>query len=171
MIAVTPMIPPGRWREPATRIPLRWGGYLPRYTTAVSLLLGGGLLLQAGSAYSEQFIALGFAAHVAGWLILPGRGARRASVALPSALMVGSLLLGGVTSILLAVPFAFWLYLRQRPALSYIATLLPILSGIVLSTLFPQYGHGAIIVSVSLVVNIAAAWIARSIARTRPIRL
>jgi hypothetical protein len=165
------MIPVTRWREPATRIPLRWGGYLPRYVAAVSLLLGGGLLLQAGSAYSEQFIVIGFAAHVAGWLILPGRGARRATVALPSALLVGSLLLGGVTSVLLAVPLSFWLYLRHRPALSYIAALLPILSGTVLSALFPQYGHGAVIVSVSFVVIVAAAWIARSIASTRPIRL
>jgi hypothetical protein len=171
MIPVRPMIPATRWREPATRIPLRWGAYRPRYVATVSLLLAGGLLLQAGSAYSEQFIVLGFAAHVAGWLILPGRGARRASVALPSALVVGSLLLGGVTSILLAIPLAFWLYLRQRPALSYIATLLPIGSGLVLSAFFPEYGHGGIIVSVSLVVIVAAAWIARSIARTRPNRL
>jgi hypothetical protein len=153
-----------------TRIPLRWGAYRSRYGAAVFLLLAGGLLLQAGSVYSEQFIVFGLAAHVAGWLILPGRGARRASVALPSALLVGSLLLGGATSILLAIPLAFWLYLRQRPPLSYIALLLPILSGIVLSALFPEYGHGGIIVSVSVIVIVAAAWIARSIASTRPIR-
>ncbi|MCU1584936.1 MAG: hypothetical protein JWM49_1492 [Microbacteriaceae bacterium] len=165
-----PTVPATRWREPSAGIPLRWGAYRPRYVAAVSLLLAGGLLLQAGSAYSEQFIVLGFGAHVAGWLILPGRGARRASVALPSALLVGSLLLGGVTSILLAIPLAFWLYLRQRPPLSYIAMLLPILSGVILSALFPEYGHGGIIVSVSLVVIVATAWIARSIARTRPIR-
>lgn len=158
------------WREPTVSLPLRWGGYRLRYSLAVTLVLAGGLVMQAGSVYAPQLITIGIAAHIAGWLVLPARGARRASVAIPSALLVGGLLFGTAASILLVIPLALWMYLRQRPALSYLALLLPISSGLVLTQLYPQYGHGAIVVFVSLGVIVASAWMARSIARTRPAR-
>ncbi len=158
------------WREPSSLIPLRWGGYRSRYLSAVFLILAGALVLQAGSAYADYLIVLGVGAHVAGWLILPARGVPRAAVALPSALLVGSLLLGSVAAVLLVAPLAFWLMLRQRPGISYLATLLPLASGLVLAQLYPQYGDGAIVVAVSLVVIVAAAWIARWIAASRSSR-
>lgn len=159
------------WREPNVSLPLRWGGYRLRYSLAITLILAGGLVVQAGSVYAPQLITIGIAAHIAGWLVLPARGARRASVAVPSALLVGALLFGTAASILLVAPLAFWLYLRQRPALSYLALLLPFASGVILTQLYPQYGHGEIVVFVSLGVIVASAWMARSIARTRPLRL
>jgi hypothetical protein len=155
------------WREPGSLIPLRWGRYRARYLAAVFLLVAGAVVLQAGSAYADYLIVIGAGAHIAGWLILPARGARRAAVAVPSALLVGSLLLGSVTAVLLVAPLAFWLMLRQRPGPSYLATLLPLASGLVLAQLYPQYGDGAIVVTVSLVVIVAAAWIARWIAVSR----
>ncbi|MES2094372.1 MAG: hypothetical protein V4531_11250 [Actinomycetota bacterium] len=157
----------GGWVEPTSQIPLRWGRYRARYLAAVVLILAGALVLQAGSAYADYLIVLGVGAHIAGWLILPARGARRAAVAVPSALLVGSLLLGSVAAVLLVAPLAFWLMLRQRPGISYLATLLPLVSGLVLAQLYPQYGDGAIVVAVSLVVIVAAAWIARWIAVSR----
>ncbi len=163
------VITSGKWREPTSLLPLRWGGYRPRYIAAVGLIIAGGLLVQTGSVYSENFLTLGIAAHVAGWLILPARGPRRVAVAIPSALLVGALLLGSVASVLLVGPLACWLYLRQRPALSYLALLMPLTSGLVLAQIFPQYGNGIIVAAVSTVVLIGAAWLARSIAGSRRI--
>lgn len=158
------------WREPTSRLPLRWGGYRPRYLSAVALILAGALVLQAGSAYADYLIVIGVVAHIAGWVVLPARGAPRAAVAVPSALLVGSLLLGSVAAVLLVVPLAFWLLLRQRPGRSYLATLLPLVSGLVLAQLYPQYGDGAIVVTVSLVVIVASAWIALALAQPRGVR-
>lgn len=155
------------WQEPTSRLPLRWGTYRARYLGALALILAGALVLQAGSAYADYLIVIGVGAHIAGWLILPARGARRAAVAVPSALLIGSLLLGSVAAVLLVAPLAFWLLLRERPGKSYLATLLPLASGLVLAQLYPQYGDGAIVVAVSLVVIVGAAWIARWLALPR----
>lgn len=157
------------WSEPTAALPLRWGSYRVRYLGSVALVVGGALVVQAGSSQAEYLLSIGFIAHIVGLLVLPARGLRRASVALPSALMVSALLLGTVPSILLAGALACWLYLRQRPALSYLATLLPLVSGLVLAQFFPTYGNGMTVVGVSLVVVVLAAWIARSIARSRPL--
>ena len=153
-----------RWQEPTARLPLRWGSYRFRYAGAIVLIVAGALVLQAGSVYADYLIVLGAGAHIAGWLILPARGASRAAVAVPSVLFVGVLLLGSVAAVLLIGPLAFWLLLRQRPSASYLATLLPVASGLVLAQLYPQYGDGGIVVGVSLVVIVGSAWIARWIA-------
>ena len=155
------------WREPSSLLPLRWGRYQLRYLGAITLILGGALVLQAGSAYADYLIVIGFVFHIAGWAILPARGTHRAAVAAPSALLVGSLLLGSVAAVLLVVPLAFWLFVRQRPARSYLATLLPLASGLILAQLYPQYGNGAIVIAVSLLVIVASAWIARVLAQSQ----
>lgn len=155
------------WREPSSALPLRWGRYRPRYLGAVALILAGALVLQAGSAYADYLIVIGFVAHIAGWVILPARGAHRAAVAVPSALLVGALLLGSVAAVLLVVPVAFWLLVRQRPGRSYLVTLFPLASGLILAQLYPQYGNGAIVVAVSLLVVVASAWIARVLAQSQ----
>lgn len=157
------------WREPTSLLPLRWGRYRPRYLAAVTLIVAGALVVQAGSAYADDLLLIGMLAHIAGWLILPARGARRAAIAVPSALMVGALLIGSIAAVLLVAPLVGWLYLRQRPPLSYLVTVLPLASGVVLAQLYPQYGDGGIVVGVSLVVITGAAWIARSIAGSRPL--
>ena len=153
-----------RWQEPTAQLPLRWGNYRGRCAGAIALILTGALVLQAGSVYADYLIVLGAGAHVTGWLIMPSRGALRAAVAVPSVLLVGALLLGSVAAVLLVGPLAFWLLLRQRPGASYLAILLPVTSGLVLAQLYPQYGDGAIVVGVSLLVIVGSAWIARWIA-------
>lgn len=157
------------WQEPTSLLPLRWGRYRPRYVAAVTLIVAGALVIQSGSAYADYLLLIGMLAHIAGWLILPARGARRAAIAVPSALMVGALLIGSLAAVLLVAPLVGWLYLRQRPPLSYLVTVLPVASGVVLAQLYPQYGDGGIVVGVSLVVITGAAWIARSIAGSRPL--
>jgi hypothetical protein len=158
-----------RWQEPTAELPLRWGGYRGRHAGALALIVGGALLLQAGSVYANDLIVLGACAHIAGWLIVPARGVARAAVVGPSVLLVGALLLGSIAAVLLAAPLAFWLLLRQRPGASYLATLLPVVSGLMLALLYPQYGNGAIVVGVSLVVIVGSAWIARWIAVRTPL--
>ena len=159
------------WRETASLLPLRWGRYRPRYLGAIALILAGALVLQAGSAYADYLIVIGFVAHIAGWAILPARGAHRAAVAVPSALLVGALLLGSVAAVLLVVPLACWLLVRQRPGRCYLATMLPLASGLLLAELYPQYGNGAIVVVVSLLVVVSSAWIARVLAQSQANRV
>ena len=54
------------WREPSSLLPLRWGRYRLRYLGAIALILAGALVLQAGSAYADYLIVIGFVAHIAG---------------------------------------------------------------------------------------------------------
>jgi hypothetical protein len=155
------------WREPAAQIPLRWGGYRARYLAAVALILAGGLLIQASSVYSQQFLAIGAAAHLTGWWILPGRGWRRLWASIPSVLVMILLLTGSPAFAALLVPLAGWLWLRQRPAGSYLALIAPLAAGILLGQAFPQYGSGAIVVTISGLVLVGSAWLARLLANNR----
>lgn len=152
------------WREPTAQIPLRWGGYRARYLAAVVLILAGGLLVQASSVYSQQFLAVGAVAHLIGWWVLPSRGWRRLWSSIPSVLVMILLLTGGPAFAALVVPLAGWLWLRQRPARSYLALIAPLAAGILLGQAFPQYGSGAIVVSISGLVLVGAAWLARLLA-------
>jgi hypothetical protein len=155
------------FREPASLVPLRWGTYRLRYPLALALLLAGALVVQAASVYAGYFLAIGFAAHIAGWLVLPAPGARRVIVALPSAICAAAPLIGSLGSALVVVCLLCWLWNRERPAIAYLVLVLPAIAGVVLAQLYPQYGHGAIVVAVALVVLVGSAWLASWIARTR----
>jgi hypothetical protein len=157
------------WREPTASLPLRWGGYRTRYVLAVALILSGALLVQAASVYAGYFVTIGFAAHIAGWLILPSRGVRRVIIALPSAILASGPLIGPPGSLLLVLCLLAWLWARQRPAIAYLVLCLPIVSGAILTQLYQQYGDGQIVVAVSLVVIVGSAWLASAVARTRRI--
>jgi hypothetical protein len=157
------------WREPAAQIPLRWGGYRARYLAAVALILAGGLLIQASSFYSQQFLVLGAVAHLTGWWILPGRGWRRLWASIPSVFVMILLLTSGPAFAALLIPLAGWLWLRQRPARSYLALMAPLANGILLGQAFPQYGSGAIVVTVSALVLVGSAWLARLLANGKQI--
>ncbi len=153
-----------RWREPTSAVPLRWGGYRSRYVASVTLILAGALLVQAASVYAGYFLGIGFAAHILGWLILPSRGVRRVIIALPSAICASAPLIGSLGSVLLVACLLGWLFARQRPAIAYLVLAFPVISGVILSQLYPQYGDGQIVVAVSLVVIVGCAWLARAIA-------
>lgn len=154
--------------EPTRAIPLRWGTYPLRYIAAIALILGGALVVQPTSVYSGYLFEIGVPAQLLGWFIIPSRGSRRAWVALPSALCSCALLIGSAGTFALVVPLFAWLFVRQRPGLSYLVLLLPVVSAIVLLALFPQYGDGTIVVLVSFGVIVGSAWLARAIAVTRP---
>jgi hypothetical protein len=156
-----------RWHEPTSLLPLRWGGYRFRYLAAVVLIVAGALLVQPASVYAGYFLGIGIAAHIVGWLLLPSKGGRRVIIALPSALCACALLIGSLGSVLLVICLLGWLFARQRPAIAYLVLAFPIISGVILSQLYPQYGDGAIVVAVSLVVLVGCAWLARVIASSR----
>ena len=157
------------WREPTRSIPLRSGGYSSRYVAALVLLFAGALLVQATSVYTGYLLVIGIGAHVLGWMLLPSIGVRRVVIALPSALCASALLISPLASLLLVVPLVGWLWTRQRPIVAYLVTIFPVLSGLILGALFPHYGHGLVVVIVSIFVIVACAWLARTIARTRRI--
>ncbi|MHB1171965.1 MAG: hypothetical protein ACYCZY_05645 [Lacisediminihabitans sp.] len=157
------------WREPASLLALRWGSYRGRHLAGLLLLIGGGLLVQTSSAYTPYFLALGVSAHILGWWILPAPGWRRFWMAVPSTFVMILLLTGGVAPAALALPLAAWLYARQRPARSYPVLILPVLAGLLLGQTFPQYGFGAIVLSIAGVVLAGSAWIARFLASSRQI--
>jgi hypothetical protein len=158
------------WREPASLRPPRWGGYRSRYGTGLSLLLAGGLLVQSGSVYAPQLMLVGMSAHLIGWWLVPGRGWRRIIVSVLSLTTVMLILNGAAAMVFLVVPLAGWLWLRQRPALSYLVLVFPVLNSYVLSLFFAQYGHGALVLTVSGLVLAASAWLARFIAKRMPHR-
>ena len=158
---------PGGWREPAASIPLRWGGYRARYLAALTLILAGGLLAQATSAYATYLLTIGLAAHLLGWWILPSRGGRRLWASLLSAFVLVLLLTGGPSSAALVIPLAGWLFARQRPARSYIVLVAPVAAGIVLGQAFPQYGSGAVVIAIAGAVLVGSAWLARLLANSR----
>ncbi len=159
--------PHNGWREPASLFPLRWGSYRFRYIAALSLLMAGGLVAQAASAYAAYLLYAGLAAHLLGWWMLPGRGWRRFWMSLPSALVMLALLTGGPSSAALVVPLAGWLYVRQRPARCYLVLLAPFAAGVILGQVFPQYGYGVIVVGIAMTVLVGSAWLARLIANSR----
>ncbi|CAN5140197.1 hypothetical protein BH09ACT1_BH09ACT1_27190 [soil metagenome] len=156
------------WREPTRAIPLRWGSYRMRYVAAVVLILGGALVVQPTSVYSGYLFEIGVPAQILGWLIIPSRGSRRAWAALPSALCSCALLIGSAGTFALIIPLLAWLFVRQRPGLSYLVVLLPVVSAFVLLELYPQYGEGTIVVIVSFLAVVGSAWLARVIAASRP---
>ena len=161
------MAEPG-WREPASLRPPRWGGYRSRYGAGLSLLLAGGLLVQSGSVYAPGLMLIGMVAHLIGWWLVPGRGWRRIIVSVPSLTTVMLILNGAAAMVFLVVPRAGWLWLRQRPARSYLVLVFPALSSYVLSLFFAQYGSGALVLFVSGLVIAGSAWLARFLAKWMP---
>jgi hypothetical protein len=152
------------WQEPSALLPLRWGSYRFRYLAGLGLAIGGGLLVQVTSAYTLPALPIGLFLHILGWCILPGIGRRRVAAAGFSALMM-ILLLNGATSMgFLIIPLAAWLFLRQRPIVSYSVLIVPVGSAYILAQAFSDYGSGALVLTISLAVLTAAAWLGRSLA-------
>lgn len=157
------------WREPASLLPIRWGSYRVRYGVGLALVIGGCLLVQSGSVYVPQLMLAGMGAHLAGWWILPGKGARRTIISLPSLTCVMLILNGAAAMVFLLIPLAGWLWLRQRPARSYIVLALPAISAYLLTLFFAQYGSGALVLLITGIVVAGSAWFARFLASRIPL--
>ncbi|MES2169121.1 MAG: hypothetical protein V4479_00145 [Actinomycetota bacterium] len=153
--------------EPTALLPLRWGTYRLRYPLALALLIAGSLVALATSVYAVYFLGIGIAAHLAGWTVLPARGNRRVLVAVPSAICAAAPLIGSLGSVLAAICLLCWLWTRERPAIAYLVLLFPIVAGVILAQLYPQFGDGGIVAAVTLAVLVGSAWLASWIARQR----
>ena len=152
------------WREPTSRLALRFGAYRWRYVTALALLFLGGAALQFGSAYTLPLMLLGLTATVAGWCIVPAPGWRRTLAVGPAFFGVASLLNGAQSGGLIVLTLAAWLLVRVRPLASYLVLLFPAVCSYVLAQLFPQYGAGVVVGVVMGTVLVASAWLGRFIA-------
>lgn len=153
-----------RWREPTKALPLRWGSYRGRLMSGIALIFVGGILIQLTSAYSLFVLPLGLFAHIVGWCILPGIGWRRVVGAGVSAVTMIVMLNGAPSTVFLVLPLACWLFIRQRPILSYAALVILPVAALLLAQAFPDYGWGILVVSIAGAALVGSAWVARSLA-------
>jgi hypothetical protein len=151
-------------REPALVIPLRFGTYRSRYLLALGLLFAGGILLQFSSAYTLGLTLAGAVATIAGWIVVPAPGWRRALVAGPALFGVIALIGGAESGGLLAITLGAWLIVRMRPLVSFVVLVAPVTAAYGLARLFPEYGYGAVVGGVLGLVLVGSAWLARMIA-------
>ena len=149
----------GRWADPTSGLPLRFGTHAVRLRLSLVLLFGGGVLVQLTSAYTLLIGVTGLVASVAGWCVVPAPGWRRALAVGPAVLGVAGLLGGASTGALVAFTLAAWLLVRLRPAASYVIIALPVASSIRLAQVFPQYGAGVIVAGSLALVLAVAAWV------------
>ena len=149
----------GRWADPTSGLPLRFGTHAVRLRLALVLLFVGGILVQLTSAYTLLIGVGGLAASVAGWCVVPAPGWRRALAVAPAVLGVAGMLGGASTAALVALTLAAWLFVRLRPAASYVVMALPVASSILLAQVFPQYGAGVIVAGTLGFVLAVAAWV------------
>lgn len=151
---------------PAGATPLRFGTYRVRYLVAIGLLFAGGALLQFSSAYTLALTAIGLAASIAGWIVVPAPGGRRAAVLAPALLGVFALLGGAQSGGMLVLTLAAWLIVRMRPLVSFVVLVFPAAASYGLAQLFPHYGAGVVVAIAMTAVLVASAWAARLIATT-----
>lgn len=166
---------PGRWREPSSLVPLRWGTWAGRSWGGLWLIIAGGAAIAGSSAangFTLLLAALGSAAHLLGWAILPTKGWRRILAMLPSLLAMVTLLPGPAYLGIMVVPYLAWLLARQRPLRVVPMAAFVVATGIVLARVYPGYDGMLTASIVSLTVVVGAAWAARAVhaASARPRR-
>lgn len=155
------------WTEPARTVPRWWGSYPFRYGAGLALITAGVAATMLSSTYSLLFLLTGPVVHAIGWLVLPGAFWRRAAVLLPCelgglALLAGPQFAGGF-----AVLLAGWLLTRHRPAVSYVALLLPIGAAVVFKYTLHDYSQNWVMLLAGAAVCAAGAWGARWLASVR----
>jgi hypothetical protein len=151
-------------QEPTTTLPLRWGTYRGRYAAGLACILVGGLLLVLTNTYFLVALLLGSALHLAGWFLLPAAGWRRILAGGPSVVAMCALLAGPTMMPMFVLSLLCWLVVRHRPAVSLLAALLPLGSGLLLGELLNGYPDQGLALTVSVLVLVASAWAGRALA-------
>ena len=152
------------WREPTSRLRLRWGHYPDRYLAGLLLIVGGAIQLQGSNTWTLPLLLIGTIAHATGWSIMPSRGWRRMLAVVPATGQIWLLLTGPQSVWTLTVPYLCWLLVRHRPLRSYITVAFPVANGLVIPQFFQEYSGMPLALAISACVLVAAAWIARLIA-------
>ncbi len=155
------------FREPTRSIDLRWGSYETRYAAGITFIVTGLICLQGTSGSVASPMLLGTVAHLIGWWLLPARGRRRIWISIASLAVSWILLIGPAGAGLLAVPFAGWLFVRQRPALSYLSVLPVFATGLVIRSITGEESAMIPALAVMAVVIVGSAWVARGVAVLR----
>jgi hypothetical protein len=104
--------------------------------------------------------------QVAGWVILPARGSRRAWALWPSLLSTYLLLVGPQILWILAIPLLGWLLVRQRPLRCYVVMLFPVAAGVILSFQFTSIEGEPLALAIAALVTVGSSWLARLLAKT-----
>lgn len=155
-----------RWREPTSLLPLRWGTWAGRSWGGLWLIVGGGVAIAGSSAattFTLLLAAMGTAAHVIGWCVLPSRGWRRIVAIVPSTFAMLALLPGPGYLTVLVVPLLAWLIVRSRPLRVFPMAAFVVATGIVLARIFPEYDGMLTASAVALFVVLGAGWAARAV--------
>ena len=153
--------------EPTATLPLRWGTYRERYLAGLILIIASAICLQGTSTYAVFPLGLGSLAHLLGWGILPASGWRRIGVLLPSLISCIALLAGPVYAAALAIPLLCWLWVRQRPLLTWLLVLPVLLLGIGVTGVTTNYDAIMPVLAVMGAAVVGAAWFARGVAASR----
>jgi hypothetical protein len=161
-----------QWREPSSRLPLRWGSWGARSWGGLALIVGGGVAIAGTTAFTAWLGIAGVTAHVLGWCVMPAGGWRRVVVVLPSTFAMAALLSGPTRLAVLVVPFLAWLLVRHRPLRVWPMAAFVIAAGIVLARIFPDYSGMLPALGVAAGILVGAAWAARAVhaATARPVR-
>lgn len=160
------------WREPSSRLPLRWGSWAGRSWGGLTLIVGGGMAI-AGTASELIWLAsAGVVAHFLGWAVMPSRGWRRVVVILPSTLAMVMLLAGPTYLAVLVIPFLGWLLVRHRPIRVWPMAAFVVAAGVILARINVDYSGMLPALGVMAGVLVGAAWAARAVhaATSRPVR-
>ncbi|MFT4285290.1 MAG: hypothetical protein QM598_10710 [Protaetiibacter sp.] len=155
-------------REPTARLPLRWGDHGTRLWAASWLVVGGGVSIAGSNTEALWVLAMGTAAHVAGWCILPSAGWRRVVAVAPSTLAMWLLLAGPRFVIVLVAPYLLWLLVRHRPPLAAITAVPVAAAALLVGNVFGQdYARMLPALAIVGATMAACAWAARLIGRSR----
>jgi hypothetical protein len=154
---------PATWREPTSRIPLRWGSYRTRWLAGLALVLSGGIAIAGGSPLVNWLLAGGTIAHLAGWAILPSAGWRRILAMGPSVVAMWALLAGPTWLAVLLIPYLGWLLVRHRPLAAYPTTLFVLAGAVFIARLGLPYSDMPGALGGEVAVLVASAWAARAV--------
>lgn len=157
----------GRWREPTSLLPLRWGTYVGRYLAGFLFIVAGTAAVAGSNTWVIALGLQGTLAAAIGWAIMPAKGWRRV-VAVGPGMLICYLLLAGPQFIwTLTILYVLWLLVRHRPARSWVTIIFPIASGMILPRFFTEYSGMPMALLVSFVVLAISAWLARVLAATK----
>jgi hypothetical protein len=158
---------PFRWREPASLLRLRWGGYRPRLLGGLLLIVAGGAAIAGGGAttpFAAALLYLGSVAHIVGWSVLPAAGWRRVWALVPSTLSMWLLLVGPSWLWVLVLPYLGWLLVRHRPLAAYPTVTFVVAAAIFAARLLPpSYSSMLLGLGVMAAVLLLSALAARAV--------
>lgn len=155
------------WVEPSRSIPLRWGTYRGRYLAGLGLIVSGLICLQGANVNFGLPLGIGTLAHVIGWWVMPAAGWRRLWAVLPSLAAAFILLIGPAGVAILAAPFASWLLVRHRPAVTFLLPVVLFAIGMALREYVSEYSAMLPALAIVGTLLVAFAWGARFIASSR----